>query len=79
MGKRYHFDSFIRSERDEIIRECCLTQQEEAVFVERANGRSQIQVAEKLHMSSASVTRTSAKIHAKIEAYRGMQRRRSNK
>lgn len=74
MGKQLRLDGYIRSEREEIIRECGFTSRERAVFEARADGDSVIQTSMRLNMSEATVKRDSARVCAKIA--RAMHHRR---
>lgn len=74
MADRSRLDRYIRSEREEIIEACALSERERAVFEARADGASVVQTSMRLHLSEATVKRDTARVRAKIA--RAAHRRR---
>lgn len=66
MGDRSSLSGFIRSEQEDIIRDCGFTEREERVFRMRARGASVVETSLALKYSERTIERDSRSVRRKI-------------
>lgn len=73
------FSIFTKDERDELIRECGLTDRQREVFLVRAQTDNVIATAGRLHISPETVKRESRRVQDKINRVRAKQRKQTER